>query len=298
MATIDYSRPLTASGNLRRRHAVDRLMRWSATAAALIAVGVLVLFIEAIAQRGAGQMSIAFFTQNPPEGFGLAGGGIANAIIGSLLVVAVATLMALPLGLLIALYLSEYASPRTAVPIRLALDLLFGVPTVVIAIFLFGLLVSGVGQTGFDLAIALAIIMLPLIARSSGESLALVPQELRDASYALGISRWRTIVGQVIPSALGGVLTGTVLAIARAAGETAPALFLSSLANPNTTSLNIFGEPLNNIPFDIYTFSESGTPDDFARAWGAAFVLVMFVLITSLTARWAHQRSTRMMQRR
>jgi phosphate transport system permease protein len=137
--------------------------------------------------------------------------------------------MALPFGVLVAIYLTEYSTPRTARPIRLALDLLNGLPSIVIAVFVFGLLVAGHGQTGFAASLALAIIMIPLIARTTGEMLLLVPKELRDASHALGISRWRTILGIVLPGALGGILTGVVLAIARAAGETAPMLILCSV---------------------------------------------------------------------
>ena len=136
--------------------------------------------------------------------------------------VAVATAIALPFGLLIAVYLTEFASPRVAGSIRLALDLLYGLPSIVIALFLYGLLVVGHGQAGVYVSFALAIIMTPLIARTTSESLLLVPKELRDASHALGISRWRTTVGIVIPGAIGGILTGTMLAVARAAGETAP----------------------------------------------------------------------------
>ncbi len=298
MAPVDYARPLTASGNLRRRRVIDRLMRGSATAAALVAVAILGLMVFAIAQRGAGEISFAFLTQNSPEQLYSAGGGIANAIIGTALMVALATAVALPLGVLIAVYLTEYATARTASPIRLALDLLYGLPSIVIAIFIYGALVYGSGQTGFYASLALAIIMLPLIARTTGEALALVPKELRDASHALGISRWRTTVGITIPSALGGILTGTVLAIARAAGETAPMLLLASVFDNTKTSFDIFGQALPNIPYEIFNLAESGGTVNVAKAWGAALVLVIIVLIASLGARALQIRSTRMMTRR
>jgi phosphate transport system permease protein len=280
---------------------VDRLMRGAATAAAFIAVAILALVIYAIVQRGASAISIAFLTKNPSQGFGVAaaaGGGIANAIIGSALIVALATVVALPVGLLIAIFLTEFATPRAAAPVRLALDLLYGLPSIVIAIFLYGLLVVGHGQTGFYASLALAIIMLPLIARTTSESLLLVPKELRDASHALGISRWRTTIGMTIPSALGGIVTGTVLAVARAAGETAPVLLLSSLANPSLTTLDIFGTPLPNIPYDIFNLSEEGGPANIAQAWGAALVLVAFVLVANFAARALHARSRKMMMSR
>lgn len=298
MGTVDYSRPLTASGNLRRRQIVDRIMRGGATAAALVAVAILALMVYAIAERGGSELSFAFLTQNAPPELYSASGGIANAIVGTALIVALATAVALPLGLLIALYLTEYSTERTAGPIRLALDLLYGMPSIVVAIFIYGLLVVGHGQTGFYASLALAIIMLPLIARTTGEALTLVPQELRDASHALGISRWRTTVGMTIPSALGGILTGAVLAIARAAGETAPMLLLASVFNNSNTTINVFGEALPNIPYEIFNYAESGGPANVAKAWGAAFVLVIIVLVASLSARALQHRSTRMMARR
>lgn len=299
MASIDYSGPLTPSGNLRRRRMVDRFMRGSATGAAILAVAVLVLFIYAIAERGASAISFSFLTKNPPETFGLSavGGGVANALIGSALIVAVATAIAVPIGVLIALFLSEFASPRWAGPVRLALDLLYGLPSIVIALFIYGLLVVGHGEAGVYASFALAMIMVPLIARTTGESLSLVPKELRDGSQALGISRWRTTLGITMPSALGGIVTGTVLAVARAAGETAPVLLLSSLAPGTTTSFNVFGQPLNSVPLDIFNFSEAGGPANTAKAWGAALVLVTFVLVANFGARALHARSRRMMSR-
>ena len=297
MSAIDHTGPLTATGNLRRRQRVDRTMRALATGAAIFAVAILVIVIYSIAQRGASQLSIGFLTKNPTTTINGTGGGIKNAIIGSGLIVAVATAMALPLGVLIAIYLTEFSTPRMAAPIRLALDLLNGLPSIVIGVFVFGLIVLSSGETGFAGSFALSIIMLPLIARNTAESLTLVPKDLRDASHALGISRWRTTTGVVIPSALSGILTGTVLAIARAAGETAPLLLTTSLFNPNATSINIFGTSLPNIPLDIFNLSESGGAANTAAAWGAALVLMAFILIGSLSARAMLARSRRMMSR-
>jgi phosphate transport system permease protein len=288
--------PLAPSGNLRRRQHIDRAMRGSATAAAVLAVGVLGAVIYSVAQQGSSQLSLSFLTKAPPiDG---AGGGIAPEIVGSLLIVALATAAALPLGVLIAIFLSEFAGPRTAYPIRLALDLLNGLPSIVIGVFVFGLLVVGHGQTGWAGSFGLAIIMMPLIARATQEVLRLVPQSQRDASHALGISRWRTTVGVVLPACLSGIITGTVLAIARAAGETAPLLLTSSLFAPNAgTTLNLFGIAVPNIPMEIFTQSQQGVPADRARAWGAALVLVAMILIISLTARYFLARSRRRMYR-
>ncbi len=284
MAAVDTSMPFVADGNLRRRRMIDRLMRGSATAAAFVAVAILGIVVFTVVKRGASALSIAFLTENPSVGLGAAGGGIANAIIGSVLIVAVATVIALPLGVLTAIYLTEYSTPRTAATIRLALDLLNGVPSIVIGVFVFGLVVVANGQSGLAASIALAVIMLPLMARTTQEMLLLVPHELRDAAHALGTRRWRGIVGIVLPSALGGILTGAVLAIARAFGETAPLILCDSIFG-NGTSLNVFGTAVPNIPIDIYHYSESGFPDDKARAWGAALVLIALILIGNLTAR-------------
>lgn len=285
MSTLDPNRPLTVStGNLARRRRIDGLMLGGSTAAAVIAVAILAIVIVSVIGKGASQLSIGFITKDPSPVFGAAGGGIADAIVGSAIVVGVGMVLALPIGVLIAIYLTEFSTPRTGRPIRLALDLLNGLPSIVIAVFVYGVMVVGFHQTGFAASVALAIIMVPLIARTTGEMLTLVPRELRDASHALGISRWRTIVGIVLPSALGGILTGVVLAVARAAGETAPMLLLNSIFS-NSTTLNMFGVAVPNIPMRIFQDSESGLPADHARAWGAALVLIVLILIGNLGAR-------------
>ncbi len=272
------------------------MMRGVATSAALVAVAILVIVIVTVIGHGASELSIPFLTQNPSPLLGATSGGIANAIIGSALLVAVATAMALPVGVLIALFLTEFSKPRTARPIRMALDLLNGMPSIVIGVFVFGLLVAGHQQTGLAGSFALAIIMVPLLARTTQEMLLLVPRELRDAAHALGVSRWRTVVGIVLPGALGGILTGTVLAIARAAGETAPLLLTCSIFSTGT-SVNVFGTAIPNIPVDIFTLSESSFPADRARAWGAALVLIAFILVGNLTARAMLARQRRLLSR-
>ena len=293
------ARPLTeVGGNLARRRRVDTFMRGSSATAALFAVAVLALMIGTVVVHGASQISIGFLTKDPAIGLGVSGGGIASAIVGTFLIVAVATVMATPIGVLVAIYLTEFSSHGLARPVRLALDLLNGMPSIVIGVFVYALFVAGGGgQSGFAASFALAVIMIPLIARASGEMMRLVPKELRDASHGLGISRWRTIVGIVLPGALGGIVTGTVLAFARAAGETAPLLFLSSIYSGSTT-LNIFGQAIPNIPITILQDSESGFPSDHARAWGAALVLVVFILIGNLSGRAMLARQRRRYQAR
>jgi phosphate transport system permease protein len=192
---------------------------------------------------------------------------------------------------------TEFSTPRTARPIRLVLDLLNSMPSIVIGVFVYGLLIQGSGESGWAGSFALAIIMVPLIARATGEMLQLVPRELRDASHALGMSRWRTIVGIVLPSALGGILTGTVLAVARAAGETAPLLLTNGIFS-NSTTVSIFGTSLPNIPVTVFSLSESAVPSDHARAWGAALVLIVLILIGNLSAHAMLERQRRKVQAR
>ena len=290
-ALYDPTAPLAASGNLRRRRVVSRLVQSLAVGSAMLAVGVLAIVVASVAKRGAGALSIDFLTKSPPR-FGGPGGGIAPAIVGTVAIVAVATAIATPLAVLVALYLTEFASPRAARPVRLALDLLNGLPTVVVGLFVFGLLVAGHKQTGFAAALALAIIMLPLIARATQEMLLLVPPQLREAADALGVSRWRTVVGVVVPSALGGIVTGTVLAVARAAGETAPLIFTCSIFG-NQATVDVFGTALPNIPVSIFILSEQADPSGYTRAWGAALVLLAFILLTNIAARTLLARSRR-----
>ena len=283
MALPDPAGPLTASGNLRRRRAINRLAGTVATSSALLAVAALGIVVYSVAQRGASALSFSFLVKGPPL-FSGSSGGIAPAIVGTALLVAVATALAMPLGVLIAIYITEFASQRAARAMRLVLDLLNGLPTIVVGLFVFGLLVVGHHQSGFAGSFALAIIMLPLIARASQEMLLLVPHSMREAAEALGVNRWRTVRGVLLPSALGGILTGTLLAVARAAGETAPLIFTSSIFG-NETTLDLFGQALPNIPVSIFQLSEQADPSGFARAWGAAFVLLLFILITNVGAR-------------
>jgi phosphate transport system permease protein len=291
----DPSGPLAPSDHLRRRQLFSRLAEASQTTAALIAVAVLGILVYSVASRGASVLSIGFLTKDPPVLSGVPGGGIAPAIVGTALIMAVATAIAMPLGILTALYMTEFAGRWSARAIRLALDLLNGLPTIVVGLFVFGLLVVGHHQSGFAGSFALAIIMLPLIARATHEVLLLVPPTLREAADALGVSHWRTVRGVVLPTARGGILTATVLAVARAAGETAPLIFVCSIFG-NTPSLNLFGQALPNIPVYIFNASEAAEPYGFARAWGAAFVLLAFILLANLGGRALGRRGSMLPQ--
>jgi phosphate transport system permease protein len=283
-AIPDPSAPLIATGNLRRRMFVSRVVAGIATASALAAVAVLGTVVYGVARRGASALSLGFVFHNP---VGLAGGGIAPAIVGTSLIVLCATAIATPIGVLTALYLTEYAGrgSRLGRVLRTALDLMQGIPTIVVGVFVFGLMVNGHQETGFAGSVALSIVMLPLIARSTQEVLLLVPATLREAADALGVARWRAILTVILPAALGGIVTGTILAVARAAGETAPLLLVDGIFNPDRPEFNIFGHGVPNIPVLILETSDLGVPEALARAWGAAFVLLGMILIANLGAR-------------
>jgi phosphate transport system permease protein len=277
------------TGNLRRRRIVNRVLEIAAWVAAVIAVGTLAVVISSVILKGVSSINLDFLT-TPTSPFG-AGGGISNAIIGTGILVAVATAIAVPLGILIAIYTSELAGPRLGFAVRYVLDVLNGVPTIIVGIFVFGLLVVGHQQSGFAGSIALAIVMLPLVARSSHEVLSLVPGTVKEAAMALGASRWRTVLTVVVPTAFSGMITGALLAVARAAGETAPLLFTTSIF-PNLVQTNL-SQALPNIPVTIFQFSESPEPAKHAQAWAAALVLIAFVLLINVIARSFLARSRR-----
>jgi phosphate transport system permease protein len=197
-------------------------------------------------------------------------------------------------GVLVALYLTEFAGGRATHVVRLTLDLMNGLPSIIIGLFIFGLLVNQRQQSGMAAAVALAIIEVPLIARGTQEVLMLIPANLREAADALGVSRWRAVLGIVLPAAAGGILTATVLSVARAAGETAPLIFATSVFDPGSYSLNPF-EALPNVPVRVFQLSEEANPAGFAEAWGLSFVLVSLILFASLGARALLARSKKRM---
>jgi phosphate transport system permease protein len=286
---------LKAAGRAHRRLMINRGAAGVATAAAFLAVGVLGVVVISVLLRGIPALNLDLFTKVQAT-FGESGGGIANALVGTPILVGLATAMALPAGVLVAIFVSEFARDHVGRAVRLALDVLNGVPSIVIAIFIYGLLVIGRGQSGWAGAIALAVVMLPLVARTTMEVLALVPNSLREASLALGVSKWRTVLFVVMPTVLGGILTGTTLAVARAAGETAPLLFTSSIfANSISTDPS---HALPNLPITIFIYSEAADKTLNDQAWAAAFILMAFVLVSSLTARALRARSRRKLQGR
>ena len=280
----DWTGPLVATGNLRRRQAVSRVIQLGATGAAVIGVVMLGIVVEGIVQRGAGSINGGFLIHNGPT----SGGGIANAVLGTLVITAFGALIAIPLGILTGLYLTELAGPnsRTGRALKLALDLMQGLPTIIVGLFIYGLIVIPQHlQSGWAAGVALAIVMLPLTARASQEVLLLVPQSLRDAADALGVPRWRGVVGVILPAAVGGIATGAILAVARAAGETAPLLICNSLYLQDQTQVNIFNHSVPAIPMYIYFASDSIDPNAINLAWGAGLVLIVCILAANIGAR-------------
>jgi phosphate transport system permease protein len=289
----DWTGPLTPTGNLRRREAISRIVTGVAAGAAAFAVAMLVLVVFDVAKRGSKALSWGFVTHNT---VGIGGGGIANALLGTAVIVAFAAAIATPVGVLTGLYLSEFAGSNSGAAriLKLALDLLQGLPTIIVGLFIYGLIVVAQNkQTGFAGAIALSIVMVPLIARASQEVLALVPGTLRDAADALGVTRWRAVVGVILPSAAGGITTGAILAIARAAGETAPLLICDSVYDPQATQLNLFGHGVPSVPMYIFQVFDLPGADIRNHVWSAAFVMLIFILLANIGARVLVARSRR-----
>jgi phosphate transport system permease protein len=297
-ATPPPATTLRATGRDRRRLRVNRLVEGSWILAAAGTIAVLVTLVYSVFTRGVSAITWDFFVKGPAV-FGQGGGGIAPSIVGTALLVGLATAIALPTGVLTAIYVNEFAPRRIGDQVRLWLDVLNGFPSIVIGVFVFALCVKttlpliGIGnhQSAWAGAFALAIIMLPFVARATMEVLALVPSSLREASYALGVSKWRTVLSVVLPTSFGGILTGTTLAIARAAGETAPLILVCSIAG-NSVVMDP-SKSVSSIPLVIFQNSETADAGLNAQAWAAAFILIAFILLASLSARILLDRSRR-----
>jgi phosphate transport system permease protein len=279
--TVDPYDITVKSNGLRRRRIVEKVFGVLAIGSAVLACAILLVVLGTLVVKGFSSLNVDFFTKARP----LYGekGGIADALVGSALIVGMAMLIAIPVAVLVAIYMSEYAGPRVSRALKIVLDVLNGVPAIVVGIFVFGILVVGHGQSAVYGAFALAILMLPMVARATQEILEIVPRSLRDASFALGVTKWRTTWSIVLPAAIGGILTGVVIAVARVAGETAPLLFTTSIA-ANQVSLDVHGA-LPTLPVLIFVNSESPDPGEQAAAWAAALVLIGFVLVMNILAK-------------
>jgi phosphate transport system permease protein len=280
-------------GNLRRRKRFNRLVEVSSSVAALLAVAMLVIVVGSVFLKGVGALSWHFLT-TPTGLFGDTSGGISNAIVGTGIIVGVAAAIAIPVGILVAIYTTEFASERIAHPVRFVLDVLNGVPTIITGIFVYGLIVvPQKHQSGYAGSVALAIVMLPIVARTAQEVLALVPAHLKEAAHALGIARWRTTLWITLPTAAGGLITGALLSVARVAGETAPLILCCAIFAPGL--LTDPGEGLASIPVFIFQSSESPSPEAHTQAWAAALVLIAVVLVLNIVARAFYARSQKRM---
>jgi phosphate transport system permease protein len=275
-----------------RRRTTDMMWRTVLIVALGLAFVPLVLVIGYVIMRGAPALNLEFFTTDPTGAFFGDQGGIRSAILGTLEIVGLATVIAVPLGVAIAVYLNEIGKDsQLAVVVRYSIDVLTGVPSIVFGLFIYTVFVVGGLGSGFGAwkgSVALSLLMLPVIARASEVSLAIVPNTLREAALALGAPRWRVILHVVLPHALPGMLTGSLLAIARAAGETAPLLFTVLGASVLTSDLS---QPMNTLPLQIFNDVRQPNPQLVTRAWGSALTLILLILIITLIARLATRRA-------
>jgi phosphate transport system permease protein len=286
----DPAYALTPSGNLRRRLLMSRAFVVGTVAAAGIAVAVLFILVYYAAKQGASQLSFSFLTsQLPAPGLG-GGGGIGPALAGTVEIAAIASIIAIPVGILTAIYLAEFSGPRLGRVLITAIELMAGLPTILIGVFVVGLIVNADGQSAYAAGIALSIVEVPLIARASTEAIRRVPGTLREAADALGVAKWRTILGVILPTASNGIVTASILAIARAAGETAPVL-LTSNAFQQAYQLNP-AHATASIPMEIYILLNAGG-NSLAQAWGAGFLLMIVILAVNIGARVWLRRSER-----
>jgi phosphate transport system permease protein len=277
-----------------RRRRTDKVMRGAVLTATIIALVPLVLVIYYLLHKGLSLwFTSGFFTSDPTGSFFGNPGGIRSAIVGSLEIVALATLISIPIGIGVALYLTEYGKDSWfANTVRYFVDVMTGVPSIMFGLFIYIVLVvsdfGGSGYAAWKGAVALALLMLPIVIRSAEVVLLLVPSSLREAALALGAPRWRVILQVVLPTSASGLVTGCLLAVARAMGETAPLLFTVSTAFGLTFSL---GQQMNTMPFLIYTDITSPRTAIENIAWGTALTLVVIVLLLNLIARLIASRS-------
>ena len=275
-----------------RRRRTDKVMRGSLLVATVIALIPLALILYYLVKKGVGAWTGTFFTSDPNGNFFGNPGGIRSAILGTLEIVGLATVIAIPVGLGVALYLTEYGKRSWfANTVRYFVDVMTGVPSIMFGLFIYIVLVlAHVGGTftAWKGSVALSLLMLPIVIRSAEVVLQLVPSSLREAALALGAPRWRVVARVVLPTALPGLVTGSLLSIARGMGETAPLLFTVTTAFGLTGSL---GQPMNTLPVQIYNDIQSPRNAVVDRAWGAALTLVVLVLILNVTARAIARRS-------
>ena len=277
--------------NAARRARRDRLMRGLLIVTVAAAVVPLAAILVVVVAQGAPALSLEFFTQAPPFSYREFGGGYLPQIFGTLYLVGIAILLAVPLGIAAAVYIVEYRDSRLSSPIRFFTDVMTGVPSIFIGLFVYSALVvdQGLGFGTLPGAVALAVLMLPIVVRSSEEVLRLVPQDLRNAAYGLGARRWQVVTRVVLPSAGPGLATGSMLAVARGAGETAPLLLTALGANVLITDL--VGRPQTALTLQILDEARTALPASTERAWAGSLVLMAIVLAFTFGARLLARRS-------
>jgi len=294
----------SATGDLLARYAVsprrrrkDRTARGFIIAATVLALVPLALVIYYLLEKGlSAWFTKGFFTTDPTGNtfFVSQGiGGVKSALLGTIEMVLIASAISIPIGVGVALWLVEYGRQSVfAQIVRFFVDVLTGVPSIIFGLFIYIVLVAGNvvprGNAGYKGAIALTLLMLPVVIRSAEVILTLVPNQLRESALALGAPRWRVVFRVVLPTAFAGLITGVLLAVARAAGETAPLLFTAGVTEKTSFSLN---QPMNSLPIQIFTDVTSATNAVVTRAWGAALLLVTLILLLNLAARLVARRS-------
>jgi len=277
-----------------RRRRRDRAARAALLAATIVALVPLVLIVYYLLSKGLGAWSASFFTTDPTGNTFFKGssiGGVKSALLGTIEIVALASAIAIPIGIGVALWLVEYGkTSRLATTVRFFIDVLTGVPSIVFGLFVYIVLIveTGTSYAGYKGSVALSLLMLPVVTRSAEVILLLVPNGLRESALALGAPRWRMILQVVLPTALAGMVTGILLAVARAAGETAPLLFTAAATHNTNFDL---GQFMNSLPVQIYNDVTSPTPAVVERAWGAALALVTMVMLLNVAARLVAKRS-------
>ena len=266
--------------NLRRK-IVNAIMLALTGAATFLAIVPLIWILYSVISNGAPALTADFFTQTfAPTDVG--GGGILHGIVGSAMLIGLACLMAIPIGVLGAFYISENGNTPFGLAVRFGTDVLSGLPSIVVGLFVYTLFVAGRGYTAIAGAVALAIMMLPVVVRTTEEMLKLVPRSLKEASLGLGAPVWKTSLAILLPAALTGIMTGVMLAIARVFGETAPLLFTAQGNNLLSTNL---GEPIAALPLILFKYATDPDPVRNTQAWGISFIIVLLVLILNIGAR-------------
>ena len=282
---------ITQAPNYARRKWADRFMRGLTVGATLLALIPLFLILGYVVIRGAGALNLAFFAQayEPPV-VGAGGevgnaGGVVHGIIGSLVIVGLAMLMALPIGILAAIFLAEYPANSVATAVRFCTDVLSAAPSIIVGVVAYVLIVQRAHQfSALAGSVALTVLIIPVIVRTTEEILKLVPGTMREAAMALGAPKWWVTLTVIIPTALSGIITGVLLAFARATGETAP-LLLTVLGN-NNVSFKLL-EPMAALPLLTYKYTDTPFPAQNTLAWGSALVLTLLVLGVNISVRWA-----------